>query len=283
MKCFYHSADLDGKCSAAIVLRKHPCCEMIGIDHGQPFPWDDIKDDEVVFMVDFSLQPFVDMVRLNGMCTLTWIDHHKSAITDHCSSVMDGTHVQFAGLASTGLGACALTWQYLFPNDAVPRAVQLLAEYDVWDHHDPECLPFQYGMRLGIEGRKQVDWNLLFDGHGINEIVSGGRTVLQYQKEQDAGHAKHLCFDTTLGELKLLAANTGPSNSKFFDSVWDADKYDAMCLFRWSPSAEKWTVNLFTDKEGLDLGATCKALGGGGHAGGAGFQCAELPFELRAR
>ena len=38
MKCFYHSADLDGQCSGAIVKLARPDCELVGIDYGDPFP-----------------------------------------------------------------------------------------------------------------------------------------------------------------------------------------------------------------------------------------------------
>lgn len=37
MYCFYHSKDLDGKCSGAIVKYKFPDCNMIGIDYGDKF------------------------------------------------------------------------------------------------------------------------------------------------------------------------------------------------------------------------------------------------------
>ena len=30
MKCYYHSADLDGHCSGEIVRRRYPECQMIG-------------------------------------------------------------------------------------------------------------------------------------------------------------------------------------------------------------------------------------------------------------
>ena len=37
--CFYHKADLDGVCSAAIVKHFVPECELYGIDYGDEFPW----------------------------------------------------------------------------------------------------------------------------------------------------------------------------------------------------------------------------------------------------
>ena len=82
MKCFYHSADLDGKCSGAIVKMHFPECEMIGINYGDLFPWDRIEQNEVVWLVDFCLQPFSDMHRLNEVAILNWIDHHKTSLEE---------------------------------------------------------------------------------------------------------------------------------------------------------------------------------------------------------
>lgn len=55
MKCFYHKVDLDGQCAGAIIYKRYPECEMIGINYNDKFPWDTIKKNEKVFMVDFSL------------------------------------------------------------------------------------------------------------------------------------------------------------------------------------------------------------------------------------
>ncbi len=38
--CVFHRADFDGVCSAAIVKKFVPDCELYGIDYGDPFPWD---------------------------------------------------------------------------------------------------------------------------------------------------------------------------------------------------------------------------------------------------
>lgn len=306
MKCFYHSADLDGKCSAAIVRRRYPNCELIPIDYGQPFPWEDMeaiteanREPIEVIMVDFSLQPFSDMIRLDSLCDLTWIDHHKSAIGDSdehhwidsedaIKAGPDGALLKsltVLGIREVGIGACVLTWRYLFPDEPVPRAVQLLGEYDVGDHHlNPDCLPFQYGMRLVESDPENARWPMLFGDSKhkqhldlTKDIIKSGRSILEYQTKHNEDRAKTLCFDTEMDGLRLIAANH-PHNSKLLNSVWDPSRHDAMCIFYWKPS--QWTIELYTDKPGLDLGAICKEHGGNGHPGAAGFQCAELPFEL---
>lgn len=284
MKCFYHNADMDGYCSAAIVHQKYPEAELIGINYGYPFPWDSIMPKEEVWLVDFSLQPFSDMLKLFKMAKVTWIDHHKSAIEQVEGTCVGG--VDFAGHLEVGLGACAWVWDYCFPTTGPrPRAIQLLAEYDVWDHSDPDTLPFEYGIRATnlADNPTNPMWEALFDGDGISEIISEGEAILRYIDKDNAIKARSLCFDhelptpiTLIGQppLRCLAANFGPSNSKLFESVWDPNTYDAMLMFSWRK--RHWTISLYSDREDVDVSVVAKAYGGGGHKGAAGFQVKTL-------
>jgi oligoribonuclease NrnB/cAMP/cGMP phosphodiesterase (DHH superfamily) len=141
MKCFYHSSDLDGICSAAIVKYRYPECELIAIDYDYNHHiFDSVSVGETVFMVDFSALS-EHMRYLKYHTDFIWIDHHKTAI-EKCSKLEP-----IAGIREIGKAACELTWEYLFPNKTMPEAVRLLGRYDVWDHSDPNTLPWQYGMR----------------------------------------------------------------------------------------------------------------------------------------
>ena len=83
--CYYHRADLDGKCSAAIVGLRLPDCTFVGVDHH-----DDLEAivgrhprGVAAFVVDFSFpEPLFAVLRDRtdpGMLPV-WIDHHGSSI-----------------------------------------------------------------------------------------------------------------------------------------------------------------------------------------------------------
>lgn len=280
MKCFYHSADLDGQCSGAIVKLHHPNCELIGINYGDEFPWDRIEKDETVYMVDFSLQPFTDMERLWRSCRLVWFDHHKSAIQDFL------VHVKIQninGILKDGIGACCLVWQGLTenPERPVPTFIKLLAEYDVWNHTDPRTLSFQYGMRFqkDTSPENQTFWNSLFDIEEVQRITEIGGTILEYEMQQNNKFISSFCFETIFSGLRCICANKGFTNSQLFDSVWDAEKYDAMLTFSWRK--RKWTVSLYSNKPGIDVSIIAKENGGGGHKGAAGFQTDDIGIILK--
>ncbi len=275
-KCFYHSSDLDGHCSGAIVKRRYPDCDLIPVNYGDKFPWNDIAPGEEVIMVDFSLQPFDDMLRLAALAALTWIDHHISAIREHEIHGLDATVVLDEARAG-----CELTWEHLKENRAMPRAVCLLGRYDVWDHSDKDTLPFQYGMRLeDTDPERQAFWSGVFAkfSNKFRDILTNGKVVLRYIERENEKYAKACAFATQLDGLRCIAANRMLANSQTFDSVWDPNVYDAMLIFGWRK--DKWTVNLYSDKEDVDVSEVAKRYGGGGHREASGFSVDVLPFEL---
>ena len=183
MKCFYHSADLDGHCSGAIIKYLHPECEMIGINYGDVFPWETIQKWEIVYMVDFALQPFnPNMINLNEKCNLVWIDHHKSAIEEWQEAFPGGEVMAIEGARcfDNSQAGCRLTWDYIF-NEEAPRAIKLLSDYDVWNHSDPDTLPFQFGMRqYDTSPENTVFWREVWEiDDVVDSIIYEGQIILK--------------------------------------------------------------------------------------------------------
>jgi len=302
MKCFYHSADLDGYCSGALVKLKYPDCEMIPINYGEEWiirldaTLDDIEDSEVVYMVDFTLQPWEEMVHFKGFMDdmdgeLIWIDHHKSEVENYEGWLQTDEGRSINGIQRVDTSACALVWEFLntewnekrgnYYTKQMPTFVRLLAEYDVWNHEDSRTLPFQYGVRLRDDTYPDnIDfWKELFNESFVNDIIEEGRLILKYEDSNNRKYVNACKFETELDGLKCIAVNKGLTNSKLFDSVWDEDRYDAMLTFIWRKG--QWIVSLYSDKREVDVSGIAKAHGGGGHKGASGFQCSELPFELK--
>lgn len=334
--CFYHRADFDGVCSAAIVKKFVPDCELYGIDYGDPFPWDKVMDGpqvsaaeleagsglprRQVYMVDFSLPPG-EMKRLAEVSDLVWIDHHWSAIDSYNASL--GFGCPHECLLQTDWSACELCWYWFDgadlddPDKWLPEAVRLLGRYDVWDAKNPDwprIEAFQFGMRAEAGAMSPIDpvWTSLLDPRpdenpdevSLLDIEMRGRAILSYRDQE----AKSLCadgaYEALLGDpnrpglelaiakaekngqpvsyncpgFRLICLNSLSRGSWQFNSVWDPEKYDAMCVYGRLKNG-KYRVSLYSTKEEVDCGALCKALGGGGHKGAAGFLCDKLPWE----
>lgn len=284
--CFYHSADLDGLCSAHIVAMKYPHYQMYGINYSDPFPWDLITAETDVYMVDFSLQPFSDMEKLAGMAkSLTWIDHHKTAIENLYAdpkervTYLDKFDNGLTAYLRIGIGACELCWEYLHPDEPVPYGIHLLASYDVWDHSDPNTLPFQYYARIHAQlPPGDVGLDFLTEDIAQYDRSVIGESIMLYEAQLNAKIAKSYTYETELDGLRILAWNRHPSNSLNFKAVWDPEKHDVMCAYGYC--RDKWVVSLYTDKPEVDVSSIAKRYGGGGHKGAAGFHTDERPYWL---
>jgi oligoribonuclease NrnB/cAMP/cGMP phosphodiesterase (DHH superfamily) len=280
--CLFHSADSDGKCSAAIVKHFCPEAQLYGINYGQVVPWDLLHGRDVI-MLDFSLQPWSDMEELRRTVrSLVWIDHHKASIDlAYKNGWSVDTDPAMEYILQTEEAACEATWRYFTGQDPI-NPVYLLGRYDVWDHKDPMVLPFQYGMKSIAHEPEDHIWKQLFSiepaRQAVKEdIINRGLTILDFITEENKGYTTSLAFETVLEGYPAIACNRGIVNSMFFGSVYDPKQHNLMIAFARLPS-KRWTVSLYTETD-VDVSAIARKFGGGGHQKAAGFQCKELPFD----
>ena len=141
--CVYHSIDLDGWMSAAIVkywfesyirIKSDAiyAIDFIGFNYGDAEP--DFSDYDKVIMCDISL-PAMTMINMGDR--LVWIDHHISAIRDVDHAIDNNKHLgshPLKGIRDVKFAACELTWKFLFPEKSMPEIVRLLGRYDCFGH-----------------------------------------------------------------------------------------------------------------------------------------------------
>jgi uncharacterized protein len=288
-KIFYHN-DLDGLASCAVVrkaklgIKVSDCFE---INYGQPFPWNKIIPGEKIFMVDFCLQPFSDMERLNDLAYLIWIDHHKTALEAYNEwTDKDYKNRIIYGLREVGKAGCELTWEYCYGHAIpVPRVIKLLGAYDIWNLYADEVFEFQMGMRYENFGLDNHFWDLTLNhvsynpDDWINSIIATGKMVIKWEDIRTKEYCKAYGIETFINGYRAIAVNVGRANSQFFLSYYDPTDYDIFIYFCRLPS-NKWTVGLMANNDYVDVGEIAKGYGGGGHRGASGFQCVDLPFEI---
>lgn len=276
MICIYHSKDLDGLTSGAIVKYKFPHCQLIGYDYGQPLDIAALPKEEI-FMVDVSM-PIADMIKLSRYSgyPLTWIDHHQSAREDFYREYPEGTpHIEYYYRDKTA--ACELTWEYFF-GTMTPIFIELLGKYDTWRQQDPDewnnlILPFQYAARLHFLSPNDIVQALHGSGNFFKDFVVEGRAILQYQKQQNE-RACGACFVQDFHGHRALCLNVGGANSLVFDSKYDDELHDLLMPFVFT--GKDWKFSLFTAKNSIDCASLARIHGGGGHKGAAGFRVKHL-------
>jgi len=278
MIVFFHSADLDGIASAAIVKFFHSDCKLYPFNQGYKFPWKKLSQEYQVFMADMSL-PMKDMIEIVKRAGFVWIDHHSTALEEAEKAAFNPK-----GLRSVEEAACELTWRYLSENE-MPKAVKLLGRYDVGDFsYSEDVKDFQFGIKSVDHGPKSDIWKelLVANNHLVDEIIAQGKFIRKFVESENKRFVKSYSFKIDFEGYKALVVNRQPSGSAFFESSWESSECDIMLAFAMFQSGNDklWKFSLFSDKGGVDVGQIAKKFGGGGHKNAAGFTLDHVPFEI---
>lgn len=281
MICIYHSRDLDGWMSAAIVkhwhenVKLHPDglgksnLTLIGWDYGQPIP--EIPDNEkAVVMVDVSW-PKEEMEKLKDGHYFLWIDHHISAIKELAPLCL-------GGLRDEKFAACELAWKFFFPDIKMPELVRLLGRYDCFGHkgtsEERTVLQFQYGARSYISNVDEAYRYLKIAKEFTEIILQSGKDIYNYLCTEAEQIFKDR-FTVEFDGYYFAAINRARFNPVNFGIDYHAYKandvyfYDGVASFHWDGT--KWCFSLYNDNGKVDCSEICKRRGGGGHKGAAGF------------
>jgi len=304
--CVYHR-DADGCCAAAIVNRRYPGISLIGLQYGETIPWDKLTGQNVV-MVDFSFQPWTEMLRLMREAKhLVWLDHHKTALEEARNYVQDkGVNTinfekrlrfldtRMEVVLEDGRAGCELTWEYFFPGRLEPLIVHHIGRYDVWDHKEADTKYVRAGLLIRDIDPHAYWWQWVLaseyfsDDHNpsFKSIVSDGMVIRKFQSAEWERACKNIrivqvnpqrCGWTGIGRdsgpIRIALLNAR-GNFDVFESL-DPTSFDIGALFSWT--GHHWSISLYTHTEDIDVGAFAKLHGGGGHRKAAGFQTPKLP------
>jgi len=311
--CIYHSRDLDGWMSAAVVKKwygkatndfntEHKVVsdsgdqlDFLGWDYGDDIP--DLSKYDKIIMCDVSF-PKDDMINLQYKLdnNFIWIDHHISAINNNLVSLKEGIEVPiFNGLRDTNFAACELTWKYFFPNEEIPEIVRLLGMYDSFRHkgtdEEQKVLEFQYGARQCISNYEEAyDYliqeisqdEMIWNPDLISDILDIGKTIYLYlYSEAKQTYKKAFSielYSNPLDEVHPIV-NTHEFlcvNQERFNPINFGIDYhkDGYDGFACFWYKDgKWMWSLYNDNGKVDCSQIAKQYGGGGHKGASGFVC----------
>lgn len=300
--CVYHSIDLDGWMSAAIVKHwwinmpemksSEDVLDFIGFNYGMPIP--DLSSYDKVIMCDISFPtPEMHSIMQRIGDYFIWCDHHISAIDDVFTYYETfGKGLPFpAGIRKTEFAACELTWQYFFPETPMPEIVRLLGRYDCFGHkgtsEEQKVLEFQYGARGVISNYEEAyeklasyfaldknQWNI------INPILADGAAIYKFlcedaRQSYKNGFEIYFPRDDARAMMNVfICINKERFNPINFGIKYHDDGYDGCACFHFN--GIDWSFSLYNDDGKVDVSQICKQYGGGGHAGAAGFRIKDI-------
>lgn len=272
MICIYHGIDLDCWCSAAIVKNKYPDCKMVPYDYGQPVPELEEGEDLILVDVSFSMDTFRKFLAEGR--TITWLDHHISAIREFDKELryeVQGNK-KFLFSLDPKKAACEITWEFINPDLDVPRGVHLLGRYDCFGHKGTSeefaVLVFQYAARARWNGWKETSEVLRLTREDLVQMHNAGLYIYQSLcTEAKQSYAKGFVIE--FDGYRFLAVNKERFNPINFEINYHKDGYDGFASFYFADG--HWKFSLYNDNGKVDCSEICKRRGGGGHAGAAGF------------
>jgi oligoribonuclease NrnB/cAMP/cGMP phosphodiesterase (DHH superfamily) len=275
--CLHHN-DTDGRASAAIVRRALGndlwLCEM---DYGDSIPLERVLTADRIIIVDFSL-PKEEMLNLSTYHQLTWIDHHKSSISD-----LQEVSKTWPGLRDTNEAACVLTWNYFFPDTPLPKAIRLIGDRDIWRWAETDTGAFNEGLyQLDTRPLNDNLWNPLLDDDRrfVATIIENGKVLREARLKEIRRTILRRGFPVYFEGHRTLAINIRGSGD-IGQQVRDMGYEIAYCYVDNLHNGEITTfVTLYSDD--VDVSVIAERFGGGGHSGAAGFhfQRNASPFPL---
>lgn len=311
MICYHHN-DLDGRCAAAVVayyFNNYDPNNYIESDYSG-LKTELCREDDKVFIVDYSFTENT-MKDLIDTCEVAkkvvWIDHHDSSID------LVRNHPELKSIPNLRIrlskeqSGCYLTYQYFYdasPNE-VPLFIQLISDYDNWNHKSLLCIDFVRG--LDIEENSPTDeiWKDLFDeweeymegllepynerplpqfeditpldveeeGHFFwhEYILDQGTIVSLYLLTQNQSLVDNFGFESYLDNIKCFCLNAKGNSLVFGHKI---KEYPICVAFMYD--GEAYTYSVYSEDASISCKEIAERHGGGGHKGAAGFRSPDL-------
>lgn len=307
MKCFYHT-DQDGIVSGFYVRK---ACEQRGlafepedfrkINYGMKFPFHDIKQDEFVFIVDYSIEPEEMWQLLSITKNVFWIDHHQSTIETYKDFKCNVKGIRITGEGISGANLTWLYFEYICDEDweqmertdekyvtsllrefskNTPQLAKYTALWDTfsWSKKSEEYVKaFHYAFESYDFDALSPLLNTLNGDEGIYEavkfiddMIKDGLSIIEYLAANAEQYLRAYGFETTFERYKVYAINRALINSDFFESI-DGSKYDMFIGFSFNGSM--WEYQLRSaEQDKVNVYELAVKYGGGGHPNAAGFR-----------
>ncbi len=275
-----HGKCPDGFCAALIAKQRYPEAEIMPLDHGEPVPFDAVRDKDVL-VVDFSWPNREDNIELHRIAKSFHIyDHHKSALER-----LEGLDFVIFDMKRSGAG---LAWDYLFGKDSPestspeypgftfypiasrPWYIDYVEDRDLWNWALPGSKAVNaYLMSLPMTVEA---WSIL-DIMKVEQAEQLGVGILRHVER----YVKEAAAEAQRGFLQLsdgayLTAEIVNCPYMNCSEVGNVLAKRADVGITWFERADGQTQFSLRSEGDIDVSAIAKTYGGGGHLHAAGFR-----------
>lgn len=269
----YHGHCADGACagwiaeSALTSLGLDVTCWPMG--YGTDPPWDLIESNDLVYIVDFSLEE-TDLEKINEMGKMgRVIDHHKSR-----ADFLQSRDYATFDLERSGAG---LTWDFFYAQYPRPWFVNLVEDRDLWRFSLPASRNFQlYVLAHQFERGLFTSFaNRYGLGDAVPEDIVSACDLLAMQRDHNVDQAVRSAIDMRLQHsypddyLDVMCAYVTANHSEVGHALIDSEVYPVSLTWRYKKGGTHVSLSFRSDGS-VDVSEWAKARGGGGHTAAAG-------------
>ena len=257
--CIYHKQCPDGFAAALAVYcfcqKQHVHCDFIAAAHYDPAP--DVSNKHVL-IVDFSYSRDTILQIKQQALSLLVIDHHISAQQDLAD-------LDFCIFDLAHCGA-VLTWQHLFPKQALPLLFKYIEDKDLWCWQLPDSKEISAALEL-IDMDFML-WMPLLETHNLLQLIDTGAVILRYQRQlvEKMTQQHHIQYIDIAG-IRVPAVNSNVLVSDVGHLLCEGQPFAAV----YHDSNARRVFSLRSDQQGIDVAQVAAHYGGGGHFHAAGF------------
>lgn len=278
----YHRVDYDGIFSG-LVARDFYSQEVINdiklLGWNYNDPMDKVNQAvsiaDIIVMVDISFPPefMLQLQSQNRMKEVVWIDHHISAIENSEKFYYN----YLDGIREIGKAAAELTWSYFF-GGSVPKIIQYVSAYDIWDKEKFDWEEETYPVQLGLKARYGVseknigsDWGEIIQSNPdfMEDLIYDGQLIYQFVQKNWKSYCKNYSFPVKVaGKYNGVCLLNCEFGSNQFKSI--IDDYDVYIVVN-RRGPDTFNISMYKEPGRLDE-FSCAGYGGflNGHNSASG-------------
>lgn len=218
-----------------------------------------------VYMADIALER-EDMIKVKKAAkSLQVIDHHLSAMRN-----LEGLDYCHFDMNHSG---AVLAWQFLFPEQEVPKLLRYIEDRDLWKWE----LPYSEELLAAVDSYDKTFeiWdelaNKVEDPNEFANLLKEGTVILRYNRILMARIKQDIHTISILGH-EVPAINTPFFRSEIVGELAEEAEFAAGYHF----TGEQWQFSLRSNDR-VDVSKVAASFpGGGGHKNAAGFSINKL-------
>ena len=263
----------DGIAAAWVARINYPYGELIGASYGGEVP--DLSGYQNIVIVDFSFSLEVLQGWMSAGCSVTVIDHHKTAMSD--LSQFEGAVFDMDESGAT------LTWKHFFPDEPVPAWLEYVKDRDLWNFDLPMSEEIHEAISFTGRSLRQIDFYCGLTSEELQAMFGPlGEKLLAPKRERIAQIAE-TAQPCVVAGCNAMIVSVDENESRLVSDVCSAvykahPEADFVMGYSWKSSEELFALAFRSDKKGndFDVSVIAKQFGSGGHRNAAGASARTL-------